>query len=67
MNMLMMKKFLFKDSAVILMIKVNPILEKLKSFADDLDDCELAQFLFEDDPDYPDCLVVKICLREVEE
>lgn len=49
------------------MIKVNPILEKLKSFADDLDDCELAQFLFEDDPDYPDCLVVKICLREVEE
>lgn len=32
------------------MIKVNPILEKMKHFADDLDDC----------------LIVKVYLREVE-
>lgn len=48
------------------MIKVNPILEKMKTFADDLDDCEVELYGFDEEADYEDCLIVKVYLREVE-
>ena len=45
---------------------INSLLDKLKNFCNEEDDFELVNWEFADDPEYEDCLCVKLYLGEKE-